>query len=154
MFVSKLLEAGVDPMAIRLVILAHHYRSDWDWTDEGLAAAQARLARWRAAVALAGGSGGSGGSGVAGGPVLDGVREHIADDLDAPGALAVVDAWAEAVIAAGAAEAGAAGLADTGESAAEPGLARPGLARPGLARPGSAGALVRDAVDALLGVAL
>jgi L-cysteine:1D-myo-inositol 2-amino-2-deoxy-alpha-D-glucopyranoside ligase len=145
-FVSKLLEAGVDPMAIRLVILAHHYRSDWDWTDEGLAAAQARLARWRAAVALAGGSGGSG---VAGGPVLDGVREHIADDLDAPGALAVVDAWAAAVIAAGAAEAGAAGLADTGESAAEPGLARPGLARPG-----SAGALVRDAVDALLGVAL
>ena len=33
-FVSKLRAAGVDPMAIRLALLAHHYRDDWDWTDE------------------------------------------------------------------------------------------------------------------------
>ncbi len=150
-FVSKLLEAGVDPMAIRLVILAHHYRGDWDWTDEGLAAAQARLARWRAAVALAGGpeSGWAGSGGAeSGGPeagwpagesVLAGIRERIAEDLDAPGALAVVDGWAEAVLADG--------RADAGGSAVEPGQAR-------LAAPGSPGALVRDAVDALLGVAL
>jgi L-cysteine:1D-myo-inositol 2-amino-2-deoxy-alpha-D-glucopyranoside ligase len=155
-FVSKLLEAGVDPMAIRLVILAHHYRADWDWTDEGLAAARRRLARWRVAVALAGaagsggaesvgaGSGGAGSGGAdagwpAGEPVLAGIRERIAEDLDAPGALAVVDRWAEAVLAAG--------PADAGGPAAEPGQARP-------AAPGSPGALVRDAVDALLGVAL
>ena len=49
-FVSRLREAGTDPMAIRLAILAHHYRGDWDWTDQGLAAAQDRLGRWRAAV--------------------------------------------------------------------------------------------------------
>ena len=30
--VSKLRGAGVDPMAIRLALLAHHYRTDWDWT--------------------------------------------------------------------------------------------------------------------------
>ena len=42
--VSKLRAAGVDPAAIRLAILAHHYRSDWDWTDAGLAGAQDRLA--------------------------------------------------------------------------------------------------------------
>ena len=38
---------GVDPMAIRLALLAHHYRGDWEWTAADLAAAEARLARWR-----------------------------------------------------------------------------------------------------------
>ena len=32
-FVSKLLADGVDPMAIRMALLAHHYRSDWEWTE-------------------------------------------------------------------------------------------------------------------------
>ena len=27
---------GVDPMAIRLALLAHHYRADWEWTDDDL----------------------------------------------------------------------------------------------------------------------
>ncbi len=49
-FVSSLLATGTDPMAIRLAILAHRYRDDWDWTAAGLAAAEQRLARWRAAV--------------------------------------------------------------------------------------------------------
>ena len=35
MLVSRLREQGVDPMAIRLAILAHRYRDDWDWTDAG-----------------------------------------------------------------------------------------------------------------------
>src|SRR5215469_2803396 len=33
-FVSDLLAAGADPMAIRLAIISHHYRSDWDWTAD------------------------------------------------------------------------------------------------------------------------
>src|SRR3954466_188826 len=49
--VSRLRSAGGDPAAIRLAILAHHYRSDWEWTDAGLAEAQHRLARWRTATA-------------------------------------------------------------------------------------------------------
>src|SRR5215468_11316187 len=52
-FVSRLREAGIDPMAIRLALLAHHYRSDWEWTDAVLAEAQSRLSRWRAATAAA-----------------------------------------------------------------------------------------------------
>src|ERR1700723_4289457 len=52
-FVNRLLAAGVDPMAIRMTLLAHHYRSDWEWTDAALADADARLARWRAALARA-----------------------------------------------------------------------------------------------------
>src|SRR6478752_176355 len=52
-FVSRLLADGVDPMAIRMALLAHHYRSDWEWTDAVLGDAQARLARWRAGLARA-----------------------------------------------------------------------------------------------------
>ncbi|MBK3631344.1 class I tRNA ligase family protein, partial [Streptomyces sp. MBT49] len=36
-FVSKLRQDGVDPAAIRLTLLAHHYRADWEWTDQVLA---------------------------------------------------------------------------------------------------------------------
>ncbi len=47
--------------AIRLAVLAHHYRTDWDWHDGLMPEAAARLARWRAAGpgdgALAGGPG-------------------------------------------------------------------------------------------------
>jgi L-cysteine:1D-myo-inositol 2-amino-2-deoxy-alpha-D-glucopyranoside ligase len=117
-FVSQLRADGTDPMAIRLALLAHHYRQDWDWTDAGLAQAAARLGRWRAAVAAADGEADGPADGEA---VLAGVRERLADDLDAPGAIAVVDDWAAAV---------SAGIVTTG------------------------GPLVRDAVDALLGVML
>ena len=95
-FVSALLEGGADPMAVRLAVLAHHYRQDWDWTQAGLAAAQARLDRWRAAVAAAAAPADSSGPTAAG--VLGAVRERLADDLDAPGALAVIDAWADTAL--------------------------------------------------------
>ncbi|HZP52370.1 cysteine--1-D-myo-inosityl 2-amino-2-deoxy-alpha-D-glucopyranoside ligase, partial [Actinocrinis sp.] len=49
-FVSKLRAAGHEPMAIRLAILAHHYRADWEWFPADLQAAEQRLAKWRAAV--------------------------------------------------------------------------------------------------------
>jgi L-cysteine:1D-myo-inositol 2-amino-2-deoxy-alpha-D-glucopyranoside ligase len=84
--VSELRAAGVEPAAIRLAILARHYRSDWDWTDAGLRDAEARLARWRAATSAP--------SGPDAEPVLAAVRARLADDLDAPGAVAAVDAWA------------------------------------------------------------
>jgi L-cysteine:1D-myo-inositol 2-amino-2-deoxy-alpha-D-glucopyranoside ligase len=89
-FVSALLSAGADPMAVRLALLDHHYRSGWDWTDAGLAEAQARLGRWRRAVAAA--------TAPSAEPVLAVVRARIADDLDAPGALAAVDEWVDAVL--------------------------------------------------------
>ena len=85
-FVSDL-RAAHDPMAVRLAILAHHYRGDWEWTDEGLAAAEQRLARWRAGVSWP--------TGPNADAVLAEVRTRLADDLDTPGALAVIDRWAE-----------------------------------------------------------
>jgi L-cysteine:1D-myo-inositol 2-amino-2-deoxy-alpha-D-glucopyranoside ligase len=126
-FVCRLLEAGHDPMAIRLAIIGHPYRTDWDWTAESLAAAAARLATWRAAVVAAGPAATEPAAGHAaidhgaGLRVLARIRERLADDLDAPGALAAVDEWAASALACQAA---------------------------------GSGPVVRAAVDALLGVAL
>ena len=122
-FVSKLRDSGTDPMAIRLAILAHHYRSDWEWTPEVLAGATTRLTRWRTAVSSATGSARAPGAPAAE-DVLRAVRERLAEDLDAPGALAAVDTWADAVLTA------------------------PGSVPPTDAR------LIRDTADALLGIAL
>ena len=103
-FVSRLLADGVDPMAIRMALLAHHYRSDWEWTDAVLGDAQARLARWRAALARAEAAAPEAVTpGVAPAAtaemVLSGVRARMRDDLDAPGALAIVDHWADTLVA-------------------------------------------------------
>ncbi len=84
-FVSDL-RAAHDPMAIRLAILGHHYREDWEWHDDEIAAAEGRLAAWRAAVSWP--------TGPPAEPVLTEVRRRLSDDLDAPGALEVIDRWA------------------------------------------------------------
>jgi L-cysteine:1D-myo-inositol 2-amino-2-deoxy-alpha-D-glucopyranoside ligase len=115
--VSKLRADGVDPSAIRLAILANHYRSDWFWTDALLENAQAQLATWRAALPQA-----PEGSAP---ELVSELRAALAADLDAPRALAAVDAWAATTAAASAAD---------------------GCERDA--------ALVSDAIEALLGVAL
>jgi L-cysteine:1D-myo-inositol 2-amino-2-deoxy-alpha-D-glucopyranoside ligase len=110
--VSKLRAAGHDPMAIRLALLAHHYRSDWEWFGEEIEAAEARLSRWRAAIERT--------VAPSGEALVAQIRAAMTNDLDAPAALAAIDAWA----------------AD--DTAEDP----------------QAGRTVREAVDALLGVAL
>ena len=84
--VSRLRESGRDPMAVRLALLAHHYRDDWEWTDDQIDAAEERLARWRDAVARS--------STPPATPLIRELRSAMADDLDGPAALAAVDAWA------------------------------------------------------------
>ncbi len=86
--VSRLREQGVDPMAIRLVLLSHHHLAEWSWTDADLDANIARLARWRAAV--------SGPTSVDAAQTVMAVRAAVADDLHADGALEAIDAWAAA----------------------------------------------------------
>ncbi|MBW8766280.1 MAG: cysteine--1-D-myo-inosityl 2-amino-2-deoxy-alpha-D-glucopyranoside ligase [Geodermatophilales bacterium] len=115
-FVSRLRGDGVDPMAIRLALLSGHYRSDREWSAGLLTTARQRLATWRRAVARDAGAPAAG--------VLAGLRERLADDLDSPGAIALVDEWAAATLA--------------GDGEQEDG----------------APAIVGDAVDALLGVAV
>jgi len=89
-FVSRLRADGVDPMAVRLGLLAGHYRGDREWTDEVLKTGEQRLARWREAAGAPSGPSGAG--------LLAAVRETLADDLDTPATLAVLDAWADAAL--------------------------------------------------------
>jgi L-cysteine:1D-myo-inositol 2-amino-2-deoxy-alpha-D-glucopyranoside ligase len=80
-FVDKL-RTEWDPMAIRLALIEHHYRVEWEWDEELMPRNERRLSAWRAS---------------ANGPVtdlLDEVRERLDDDLDTPGAVAAVDAAA------------------------------------------------------------
>lgn len=81
-FVDRLREEW-EPMAIRLALVEHHYRTEWEWDDELMPRNTARLAAWRRAA-----------DGRAG-DVLDEVRERLDDDLDGPGAVAAVDRAAE-----------------------------------------------------------
>lgn len=85
-FVSKLRAAQVDPAAIRLGLLAGHYRTDRAWTDDVLAEATSRLNKWRRAVQR--------GAGPDAAPTIERLRQYLADDLDTPKALAAIDAWA------------------------------------------------------------
>jgi L-cysteine:1D-myo-inositol 2-amino-2-deoxy-alpha-D-glucopyranoside ligase len=114
-FVSRLRADDVDPGAIRLALFAGHYRQDRPWSNDLLVAAQDRLARWRAAVELP--------SAQDAADTVARLRDHLADDLDTPKALAAVDAWAEQALTHGG--------TDT-----------------------EAPALIRTAVDALLGIEL
>ena len=87
-FVSALRRSGVDPNAIRLALLGHHYRSDWAWTDHGLEGAVFRLDNWRNAV--------DGSVGPPAEATLLRVREALANDLRTPEALDAIDDWVRA----------------------------------------------------------
>jgi L-cysteine:1D-myo-inositol 2-amino-2-deoxy-alpha-D-glucopyranoside ligase len=83
--VSRLRTDGVEPAAIRLGLLAGHYRTDRSWSDAALSEATARLQRWRDATALPAAPDAT--------DVIARVRQYLADDLDTPKALAALDGW-------------------------------------------------------------
>jgi L-cysteine:1D-myo-inositol 2-amino-2-deoxy-alpha-D-glucopyranoside ligase len=101
-FVHALRSAGHDPLAIRLAILSNHYRSDWEWTRDVMLAAEDRLARWRDAV--------SRDCGPAAEETLQSMRNALANDLDAPAAVAAVDRWVERQLTMGGDDSAATGL--------------------------------------------
>lgn len=73
-----------DPRSIRLAVIEHHYRNEWEWNDELMPRNRARLEAWKASV------GGSASS------ILDDVRACLDDDLNTPGAVSAIDAAAAA----------------------------------------------------------
>ncbi|MDP9020932.1 MAG: cysteine--tRNA ligase [Actinomycetota bacterium] len=75
-FVSDLLKDW-EPAAIRLAVLANHYRGDWEWSDALVDTAAARLDAWRGAGPGDGG--------------LHEVREALDADLDTARALVALD---------------------------------------------------------------
>jgi L-cysteine:1D-myo-inositol 2-amino-2-deoxy-alpha-D-glucopyranoside ligase len=100
-FVRDLLKTW-EPAVIRLTVLAHHYRSDWDWHEGLLPEAADRLALWRKHADNEGHSAAPSrpgepvepGAGRGGGGVLDEVRAALDDDLSTSRALAAIDAAA------------------------------------------------------------
>lgn len=73
-----------DPRSIRLAVLEHHYRHEWEWDDTLMPRNRDRLHNWRLS------------RGGAAGSVLDEVRACLDDDLNTANAVAAVDAAAAA----------------------------------------------------------
>ena len=71
-----------DPRSIRIAIIEHHYRKEWEWDETLMPRSSARLTQWVASV------------GGAQSDLLDSVRACLDSDLDTPGALALIDAAA------------------------------------------------------------
>jgi L-cysteine:1D-myo-inositol 2-amino-2-deoxy-alpha-D-glucopyranoside ligase len=84
-FVSELRKTR-DTRAIRLAVLASHYRSSWEWQEARMDEAADRLARWQ----------GVDPGRAHAGDVLGEVRAALDDDLDTPRALRAIDEAADA----------------------------------------------------------
>lgn len=86
-FVSHLIEDGVDPMAIRLALMGHHYRSEHMWQALEIPAAQILISRLRINL-----------SRVEVAPTNQVIKEIVqamADDLDTQRVIALLVAWCE-----------------------------------------------------------
>lgn len=77
-FVDKL-RSEYDPRAIRLAIIEHHYRNEWEWDADLMPRNAARLEAWLNAPHGEGGA------------IAD-VRAALDDDLNTPAAIAAIDA--------------------------------------------------------------
>lgn len=91
-FVSDLLKAH-DPRAVRIALLGHHYRSEWEWFDDEIVAAAADLERLVSAASAPSGPGGGG--------LVDEVRAALDDDLDTPTVRELLVGRADAILAGG-----------------------------------------------------
>jgi L-cysteine:1D-myo-inositol 2-amino-2-deoxy-alpha-D-glucopyranoside ligase len=86
--VSRLRADGVDPMAIRLALLAHPHAPAWEWLDDELSVAVERLQRWRSGFARPSGSPAD--------LLVAGLRTVLRDGLRSHDALPLVDEWVAA----------------------------------------------------------
>jgi L-cysteine:1D-myo-inositol 2-amino-2-deoxy-alpha-D-glucopyranoside ligase len=91
-FVDKL-RTQHDPMAIRLGLIEHHYRTEWEWDDGLMARNEARLAQWKSAAHVGNSDGDSG--------LLAEVRSALDNDLDSPTAVQLIDAASKNGVAVG-----------------------------------------------------
>jgi L-cysteine:1D-myo-inositol 2-amino-2-deoxy-alpha-D-glucopyranoside ligase len=91
-FVDKL-RTQHDPMAIRLGLIEHHYRTEWEWDDGLMARNETRLSNWKSAAQV--------GSSLGDVGLLAEVRSALDNDLDTPTAVALVDAAAGKGLAVG-----------------------------------------------------
>ena len=86
-FVSKLIEDGVSPMAIRWALLKRHYRNEYMWNrsetnyaEQELAALKARIHSKRCAPVE---------------NLIDTIKSAISNDLNTPAAIAAINNWVD-----------------------------------------------------------
>lgn len=85
-FVSKLLSEGVDPMVLRHALLSEKYDEDRMWKSQTLESSELRVSKVRAAL-----------SRIECAPtdeVIRSISQSVANDLDTPTALKLLDDWA------------------------------------------------------------
>jgi L-cysteine:1D-myo-inositol 2-amino-2-deoxy-alpha-D-glucopyranoside ligase len=92
-FVSKLLSAGVDPMAIRWALLQGHYQKDREWSDNLLSESEIQIATVRRALAQSEVSDSK--------ELIVGIIADLSNNLDTPSALKRLLSWSEQSINAG-----------------------------------------------------
>ena len=86
-FISKLVAAGRDPMAIRWALMKDHYRQDRMWTDELLVAAESELIALRSCLAQ---------NDVAPtSDLIEKIVDALSDDLNTKGVISVLNTWVE-----------------------------------------------------------
>ena len=84
-FVSKLLAAGTDPMAIRWALMKSHYRTDRMWTDDLLVEAETEIVALRSALRSE--------KVAATSDLIEQIVECLADDLDTSAVIAAINTW-------------------------------------------------------------
>jgi L-cysteine:1D-myo-inositol 2-amino-2-deoxy-alpha-D-glucopyranoside ligase len=90
-FVSKLVAAGKDPMAIRWALMSDHYRSDRMWSDALMAIAEEQLDQLRKAINVV--------STAPTDPVIAAIVDALSDDLDTPQVIAILMKWSADTLA-------------------------------------------------------
>ena len=89
-FVSRLVAAGTDPMAIRIALMSDHYRHDRMWSQGLLEKAENQLAQIRKAVEAS--------NAAPTDIVIHKIIEALSDDLNTPKVLSILTDWSSATL--------------------------------------------------------
>jgi L-cysteine:1D-myo-inositol 2-amino-2-deoxy-alpha-D-glucopyranoside ligase len=89
-FVSRLVAAGTDPMAIRLALMSDHYRHDRMWSKGLLEQAENQLAQIRKALEAS--------NAAPTDIVIHKIIEALSDDLNTPMALSILADWSSSTL--------------------------------------------------------
>ena len=89
-FVSRLVAAGTDPMAIRIALMSDHYRHDRMWSQGLLEKAENQLAQIREAVEAS--------NAAPTDIVIHKIIEALSDDLNTPKVLSILTDWSSATL--------------------------------------------------------